>query len=125
MRSAKAPIKPPLIRYSDARRAIVEHLCDPTHSISSLVAAEHMFNQRAGDPAESALRQDDAVKSVEVLHSIQGMRNQLGHVAFAPAPRTQPKLIIAGVEVSVHADCLVEGSTGGVAEIGAAVLRMT
>lgn len=75
--------------------------------------------------SESSLRQDDALKSIEVLHAIQGMNNQLAQFAFAQAPARQGKLTLAGVEVSVHADMLVYGSARGVEQIGAALLRMT
>lgn len=117
-------MKPPIIRYSDARRAIVEHLSDISRSISPLVAAEQMLLQRAADPAESSLRQDDATKSVEVIQALQGMSNQLAGFQFHKAPNTQPRLVIAGVEVSVYADFLVHGQEKRVEQVGAAILRL-
>ena len=70
VKNAKSPQKPPIIRYTDARRAIVEHLSDISRSNAPLVAAEQMLLQRSTDPSESSLRQDDATKSIEVLHAL-------------------------------------------------------
>lgn len=84
-----------------------------------------MLRQRSEDPAESALRQDDARQSIEVLYAIQRMRNQLAGFDFLSAPADQGRLLLAGVEVSVRADLLVHGSGRGQELIGAAVLRMT
>lgn len=93
--------------------------------VNPLVAAEEMFRQRMADPAEGALRQDDARQSIEVLHALQRMRNQLAPFEFVPAPVDQGRLELAGVEVSVRADLLVHATTRGVNQFGAAVLRMT
>ncbi|WP_322889337.1 MULTISPECIES: hypothetical protein [unclassified Yoonia] len=125
VKNAKHPQKSPIIRYSDARRAIVEHLCDLTRSNAPLIAAEQMLMQRSADPAESSLRQDDAVKSIEVMQSLQGMSNQTSGYLFLAAPSKQLKLLIGGVEVSVYADMLVHGHEKGSDQIGAAILRMT
>ena len=124
-RRAKYPQKPPIIRYRDARNTVCQYLSDRGRSVNHLVAAETMFKQRAVDPAVSVLRQDDARQSIEVLHAIQGMANQLGAFDFHPAPRDQASLNIAGVEISVHADLLVYGTTRGKDQIGAAILRLT
>lgn len=125
VKRAKSPQIPPIIRYKDARGPIVSHLTDPARSVNPLISAEQMFLQRAADMSESSLRQDDAEKSIEVLHSIQGMANQLAAFDFHSAPHSQSKLVLSGVEVSVHADMLVHGQAKGVQQIGAAVLRMT
>lgn len=84
-----------------------------------------MLNQRAVDPGETALRQDDARHSIEVLHAIQRMANQLGQFRFTLAPNDQPKLMLAGVEISVRADLLAHGTARGQDQIGVAILRMT
>lgn len=114
-----------MIRYSDARRAIVQHLSDPSRPLSALLSAEKLLLQRISDPSESALRQDDAQKSIEVLHQIQSMGNKLGSYNFSTADRKQEKLYIEGVEVSIFADLMVHGTKKGEDEIGAAILRMT
>ncbi len=122
---ARNPIRPPIIRYRDARQAICSFLTDKSRSLHYLVDAEQMFLQRSNDAAESALRQEDARLSISVLHAIQSMQNELAPLAFVPAPRNQRKLILSGVEVSVQLDMLIHGRTRGAEQIGAAVLRMT
>jgi hypothetical protein len=121
VKRAKTPIIPPIIRYKDARPAITGYLTDPAKKLNPLVAAEQMFQHRVADMSESTLRRDDAAKSIEVLHAIQGMQNQLAAYTFTQAPAKQGKLALAGVEVSVHADMLVYSKD----HIGAALLRMT
>lgn len=121
VKRAKTPIIPPVIRYKDARPAITSYLTDPAKKLNPLVTAEQMFQQRVTDMSESTLRRDDAAKSIEVLHAIQGMQNQLSTYNFAPAPAKQGKLVLSGVEVSVYADMLVYSKDN----IGAALLRMT
>ena len=49
----------------------------------------------------------------------------LGQYRFVTAPKRPPKLAVAGVDISVRADLLVQGATKGVDQIGAVVLRMT
>jgi hypothetical protein len=125
IRRAKNPQIPPIIRYRDVRTPICSYLSDPSHRVQPLLAAETMLQQRADDPSTGPLQRDDATHSIEVLHAIQRMRNQLAGYDFQPAPKDQGKLNIAGVEISVRADCLVHGTSRGEEQIGAAVLRMT
>lgn len=125
IRRAREPGKPPIIRYRDARGPICTYLADARRSVNPLVTAERMFEQRAEDASVSTLKQDDARQSIEVLHAVQGMANQLASYDFAPAPTRQGKLQIGGVEVSVRADLLVIGHGRGEDQIGAAILRMT
>lgn len=125
VRRAKNPQIPPIIRYRDARGPICAYLCDGTRNIAPLTAAEELLRQRAADPAESALRQEDARLSIEVLHALQRIANQLAQFDFVSAPTDQDRLIISGVEVSVRADMVVHGSARGQNQFGAAVLRMT
>lgn len=125
IRRSKVPAKPPLIRYKDARAAVTGHLSSPVRARAVLNAARVMLQQRVENMALSALVRDDAAHSIEVLDAIVGMANQLGEYDFQPAPAQQPKLHISGVEVSVRADLLVHGTSRGVEQIGAAVLRMT
>ena len=84
-----------------------------------------MFTQRADDASVSALRQDDARHSIEVLHALQAMANQLGAFDFHSAPQGQAPLLLADVEVSVRADLLVHGAVRSREQIGVAILRMT
>ncbi len=114
-----------MIRYKDVRPAICAYLSDLTRSVNPLIIAEDMFTQRKGDASLGPLLRDDAEKSIEVLHSVQSMANQLKSYDFQNAPVKQPKLILSGVEISVRADLYVFGAKKGVEEIGAAILRMT
>src|ERR1700733_30860 len=125
VRRAKYPQTPPIIRYRDARGPICSFLADMNRDLNPLVVAEEMFRQRMADSAESALRQDDARQSIEVLNALQRMRNRLAPFEFVPAPTEQARLGLAGVEISVRADLLVLASSRGVNQTGAAVLRMT
>jgi hypothetical protein len=84
-----------------------------------------MFRQRADDPAVSALRQDDARHSIEVLRAIQAMANQLAGFDFHSASPNQQSLTLGGVEVSVRVDLVIHGATRDREQIGAAILRMT
>ena len=125
IRRSRNPQPPPIIRYRDARDPILVYLADRSRSVNPLVAAEQMLEQRAHDSSESSFRQEDARLSIEVLHAIQGMANKLGGFDFHSSPTRQPKLDVAGVEVSIRADLLVHATSRGVDQIGAAVLRMT
>jgi hypothetical protein len=112
-------------RYKDVRELLRTFLADPARNVNRLHAAELTFTNRAEDPAESALRQDDALKSIEVLRALRGMSNQLAAYSFSVAPQSQPKLILSGVEVSVRADLWVHGASRGRDQVGGAILRMT
>ncbi|MBJ2153880.1 hypothetical protein [Paracoccus sp. IB05] len=112
-------------RYKDVRPTVKAFLTDLARSNRPLVQAEAMFAQRAEDPAETPIRQDDARQSIEVLRALQAMSNQLSSFSFHDTPQSQPKLTIAGVEVSVRADLWVHGASRGVEQIGGALLRMT
>jgi hypothetical protein len=125
IKRSKFPKIPPIIRYRDVRPTIVAYLADINRPVQALVSAENVFAQRAQDGSGGALRQDDARQSIEVLHAIQGMRNQLVGLRFTTAPRDQPPLQISAVEVSVRLDLFVHGISRGVDQIGGAVLRLT
>jgi exonuclease VII small subunit len=112
-------------RYQDARQSIKAYLSDISRQKNPLNDAISMFEQRAADPAESDLRQDDAKQSIEVLTALRGMDNKLSRYQFHDAPHSQPKLLISGVEVSVRADLWIHGQLRGENQIGAALFRMT
>lgn len=125
VRRAKHPQVPPIIRYRDVRPIVCSFLADDNRSVNRLTQGEQTFRQRMDDPAETSLRQDDARASIEVLRSVQGLSNQLGQFTFRTAPNQQPKLDLAGVEVSVRADLLVSAPIRGADHAGVAVLRLT
>jgi hypothetical protein len=110
IKRAKTPQTPPIIRYKDVRPPIVAFLADANRRVNPLTSAEELFRQRADDRSLGPLRQDDALKSMEVLRAVHGMANRLAEYDFHPAPQTQPKLSMGGVEVSLRADLLVHGA---------------
>ena len=112
-------------RYKDVRAPIKTFLSDMSRRGNPLNDAEAMFQQRAEDPAESDLRQDDARQSIEVIRAVRNMANQLAGYQFVEAPHSQPKLVLSGVEISVRTDLWVYGNSRGREQIGGAILRMT
>lgn len=125
IRRAKNPQTPPLIRYKDVRPVVCAYLADDSRSLSRLTEAEQMFAKRKADDTLSDLRQDDARASLLVLQSVHGMKNRLAPFTFRLAPHSQPKLVIAGVDVSVRADLIVRMPIKGVEHAGAAVMRFS
>lgn len=124
---AKKPKAYVVTRYRDARDAVCAYLAelDPKKARGILAAAEGKLQQKSIDSSETALHREDAQLSLEVINSVQAMQNSLAPYRFLPAPQSPQKLVIKGVEVSVRSDLLVHGSTKGIDQIGAAVLRMT
>lgn len=113
-------------RYQDARSTIKAYLSDISRRQNPINDALTMFEQRAADPAESDLRQDDARQSIEVLQALRGMDNQLARYQFRDAEHSQPKLILSGVEISVRSDLWAYGEgRGGEEQIGGVIFRMT
>ena len=112
-------------RYKDVRAPIKAYLSDLNRGVNPLNEAEAMFRQRSEDPAESSLRRDDALQSIEALSALRQMSNSLSSFRFDAAPQSQEKVVISGIEVSVRADLWVLGQHRGVEQIGAAMLRLT
>ncbi len=110
------------IRYSDLRRAVRAHLTHPYRSNEALDAAASMFQQKSNDNSHSDYGRDDALKSIEALESFRRMSNKLNAIDFAPTADGAKTIMIAGVEVSVNLDALVNG-TGG--RIGGTLLRFS
>ena len=124
-KNAKFPKSAPMVRYKDVRSALTSYLTDPSRSVNHIVTAETMFTQRASDPSETSFRQDDARKSIEVLHAAQRMGNELGRFEFHKAPSQQTPLTIGGVEIFVRTDLQVYGVSRGILQIGGAIFRMS
>jgi len=125
VRRSKFPQVPPIIRYRDVRPIVCGYLADDRRNVNPLIDAEQMFQQRSEDTAVSSMRQDDARNSIEVLHAIQRMANQLASYRFTRAPGRQTKLMLAGVEISAQADLFVTGVIRSQDHAGAAILRLT
>lgn len=125
IRRAKSPQTPPIIRYKDVRPVVGAFLADDNRRVGPLSVAEAMFQHRAEDAAESALRQDDARNCIAVIRGVQNMANQLAPFTFRAAPTTQPKLNLSGVDVSVRADLLATMPIRALEHAGAAMFRLT
>ena len=125
IRRAREPQPHTITRYGDVRNIICAYLADPSRKLDHLVRGEQMFSHRMSDSAEGVMRKEDARLSMEVLHAIQGMANQIAQYEFVLPPRKQPKLTISGVTVSVRADLYVHGRSRNQDQIGTAILRMT
>ncbi len=123
IKRAKFVSAPPIIRYRDVRPAICAYLSDDVRSVNPLISAELKFQQQSDDPSFSSLMQDDAKKSIEVLHSIQQMNNKVSAFTFRPMQKDQPKLSISEVEVSVVGDLFVHAVVKKIPHVGIGVLR--
>lgn len=125
IKRARESTTPVRTRYKDARTAIRTALCDPVGEKRIIAVAHNALEQKTEDYALSNFSRDDAQKSIEALTAYGVIRNQLKGYDFVPAPTKQPKLILSGVEVSVHCDVLVHRTAKGIDQIGAALLRLT
>lgn len=125
IRRAKESVTPQRVRYSDVRKTIRTFLGDNARPRAVISAARDRFEQRSDDPSLGPFSREDARLSVDVLDSLGRMQNQLGGIAFRPAPTRQVPLTLSGVEVPVNVDLLVTGNRGGVEQIGGALFRFT
>lgn len=113
------------VRYSDVKDALKAGMADPVNERRILAVAGARFEQQKDDPASSPWYQEDAAKSVDVLQSYAGMRNQLAGMDYQPAPSRMPKLQINGVAVSVQLDLLIHRDARTGPQIGGLIFRMT
>lgn len=126
IRRAKQPQTFVVTRYRDIRDPICNFLADPARNPAILTTVENHLRQRANDPAETALRQDDARAQIEVLASLRAMAGSIGSATYLTQPANRPSsIMIEGVQVSVRLDLQVEATARGIAQVGGAILRMT
>ena len=115
---------PAITRYHDVRDCLREYLADP--KAETLERAEAMFARRAEDPGETSFRQDDAKQSIDVIHEMRALKDDLAPYQFSLAPsRQEKKLMVSGVEVSVRVDLHVQSPTKAGDQVGSAILRLT
>ncbi|WP_155942497.1 hypothetical protein [Rhodomicrobium vannielii] len=122
---AKYSTPPKRIRYSDVRIALRSALCDPASEKRILAAARSAFEQKADDPSSSDFAQDDASKSLDVLDAFSRIRNQLAGYDYKLPSRSQPRIIVNGVEIAINCDVIIHREYRGVEEIGAMMFRFT
>jgi hypothetical protein len=84
------------------------------------------LEQKTGDGSLSNFVRQDAQLSLGALKVFQRAdRNLLGGYSFTRAPTRQPHLMIAGVDVSINLDLMLERERNGRRERGGALLRLT
>lgn len=108
-----------VIRYGAAKAAICNYLADDTRSPHKIAAAEQeqlMLSSSAPTP----FARNDAALSAEAIESFRSMigPNFLKGLTFTAVTNNLPKLMIAGVDVSVNLDLVshnkAKGLVGGV-----------
>lgn len=112
-------------RYSDVRDVLRNALRNPASERRILNDAHMRFEQQEDDPSLSDFKRDDSAKSLDVIAGFREMRNQLAGYDFVQAPKSQPYLILAGVNVPVNCDILIHREHRGAQEIGAGLFRLT
>jgi len=125
LRRSKFHQAPVIVPYREVRLIIREFLSDGKRNVNRLIEAEKMFEQKSQNNSYSTFIKNDSENSIDVLHGIQRMANQLNAYKFLKSPKKQEKLIISDVQVSVHADLLIEAPIKGDKHMGAAILRMS
>lgn len=125
IRRSRESVTPQRVRYSDVRKTLRTYLGDISRPRGVLNAARDRFEQRAEDPSLGTFSREDARLSLDVLDSFGRMQNQLGGIAFRTAPARQAPLRLAGIEVAVNVDVLVQRSRNGAEQIGGALFRFT
>lgn len=119
LRNAKFPPAFLVIRYGAAKAAICSYLTDDTRSMRPLAAAEHEQIQQSQGAGTSYAR-NDAALSAEAIKGFRAMvgPNFLPGLTFRAFPNARPKLVVAGVDVSVSLDLvahnMAKGLVGGV-----------
>lgn len=113
------------IRYKDARKAIKAFLIDPKRDPNVIHAAITKFEQASTDPSLTNFARSDAASSIEALQSFNVLTNQIGGNNFFKAPKSQPKLLLNGVTISITLDALIKRDYRGEAQVGGALFRFT
>ena len=124
IRQSREPKNVRTTRYQKVRYSVCDYLADPIRNISHIAKAERDFNRMADDPDSTCWQHNVAEQSIEILHAVQGMNNELNRYNFVNAPAGSRIMTISGVKVSVRLDLLVHGASRGEDQIGAAILKM-
>ena len=113
------------VRYRRVREALRGFMVNPQRSPRDLAALRNFFSQKTEDGSLKDFDREDARLSMDVIDAFGRMQNQIGGMAFSPAPSTQPHLMIAGVDISIYIDAFTTRSRAGVEEVGGILLRTT
>ena len=125
IRRARESVTAPRLRYRDAREATRAYLGDLNRKKAIIYKARDEFERRTTDPSLTDFVREDAKLSMDVLDALLRMDNQLAAFEFATAPRSQKKLELGGVDVSVNVDLLTLRTKGSDELIGGALFRFT
>lgn len=125
IRRARESLVPPRARYSTARQELRAYLSDTGRASRQAIAIRNRFQQRADDPSLDAWTREDARLSIDLMDAFLRMENKIAGLRFEPAPRRQPPLALAGVEVSVSLDLFISRSRANQDEVGGVLFRLT
>jgi len=125
IKRAKIVNTSPVIRYRDARKALVSALVRPERSRGILETASDALEQKAADAALSSTVRDDAEKSLEALACFPQLSNDLAGYTYREPSGHIPYLKISGVDVSVNLDVLIEHSARSKEYVGGLIFRLT
>lgn len=98
-----------VVRYKDARTAIVGALLSPTRSMNRVTATRDVLQQRAEDSSLKPFRREDARLSMEALDDFEHGMNAFGIAGMnfdAPSGLAE-EIVISGVRVNVSLDLVV------------------
>jgi len=115
-----------VIRYAAAKDAICRYLSDDTRPLNTLINAEvdQIQLSKAGG---TAFQQNDALLSAEAIKSFiaarAGFQKALPYATFAPNTQSLPKLVKAGVEISIRLDLVARNNGKGT--VGGAILQLS
>ena len=124
IRRAKQSPTSVVIRYKDARRALVGALLNQSRSGIIVENAIDTLDQRASDASQSVHARDDAEKSVDALRSFSALSNRMVGLDYRDPGQSQPCLRLGGVQVSVNLDLLTVASVRGQEVVGGVIFSM-
>lgn len=106
VRDAKYPKTSVVAQYDPAWKAITRFLCDNARPLPDLVEAMEKQKAREKKFGASTWVQRDARLSIEAIDAFMKSQNKLGlpKITCKPVNGAQPKLSIAGVDISVALD---------------------
>jgi len=114
-----------VIRYKDAREAIKVFLTDRKRDKKVIYAALEKFEQATADPSLSNFARSDAASSIEALQAFETLSNQIGGNEFFKAPKSQPKIALNGIIISITLDVIIWREYRGEPQVGGALFRFT
>lgn len=122
---AREPANFIVTRYRIARETISQALLDPRRANGLIESARDNLEQRVDDPSLSPFQRSDASLSLDALTAFDRLRNQLAGYTFKAPPPRWPYLHIAGVDISVNIDLVIETERQGKLLRGGVIFRLS